>query len=111
MFYKKNSEGYTQILPGIRIKTLVHGDKTLLSEFHMEADSRLPDHSHPHEQTGYLLSGRMRLIMGDEILEAEPGDSWCVPANAVHRAEILEDTVVIEVFSPVREEYLAYKQS
>jgi len=109
MYYKKNSDGYIQILPGIRIKTLVHGEKTLFSEFRMEAGSQLPDHSHPHEQTGYLVSGRMRLIMGQEILEAEPGDSWCVPGNAKHRAEILEDSVVIEVFSPVREEYLKYK--
>jgi quercetin dioxygenase-like cupin family protein len=109
MFYKKNDSGYTEILPGIHIKTLVHGDKTLLSELHMQAGSRLPDHSHPHEQTGYLVSGRMHLIKGDEILEAEPGDSWCIPGNASHRAEILEDTIVIEVFSPVREEYLAYK--
>ncbi len=109
MYYKKNPEGYKEILPGIRIKTLVYGEKTLLTEVKMEAGSRLPDHSHPHEQTGTLVSGRMRLIMGNEILEAEPGDSWCVPGNATHRAEILEDTVVIEVFSPVREEYLVYK--
>ncbi len=108
MFYKKNNQGYTQVLPGIRIKTLVHGERTLLTEVHMDAGSVLPDHAHPHEQTGTLVSGRMRLIVGDEILDAHPGDSWCVPGNAKHRAEILEDTVVVEVFSPVREEYLAY---
>ncbi len=106
MYYKKSDEGYKEMLPGIRMKTLVHGDKTLFSEFHMDAGSTLPDHSHPHEQTGYLVSGRMRLITGEEVLEAEPGDSWCVPGNARHRAEILEDALVIEVFSPVREEYL-----
>ena len=110
MFYQKNTAGYKEVLPGIRMKTLVHGEKTLFTEFHMQKGSRLPDHSHPHEQTGYLVSGKMRLTVGEESLEADPGDSWCVPGNARHRAEILEDSVVIEVFSPVREEYLPYYQ-
>ncbi len=109
MYYKHNDEGFTQILPGIRIKTLVHGERTLFSEFRMEAGSRLPDHSHPHEQTGYLVSGRMRLITEADSFEAGPGDSWCIPGNVKHRAELLEDSVVVEVFSPVREEYLAYE--
>ncbi len=106
MYYKKNTEGYTQVLPGIQMKTLVYGEKTLFTEFHFEAGAMLPDHAHPHEQTGYLVAGKVRLIMEAEILEAEPGDSWCVPENVQHRADILEDSVAIEVFSPVREDYL-----
>ena len=106
MYYKKNNAGYKQVLPGIRLKTLVYGEKTLFSEFRMEKGSLLPDHSHPHEQTGYLVSGQMRLTIADETFEVTPGDSWCVPGNVRHRAEILADTVAVEVFSPVREEYL-----
>ncbi|MEJ5311921.1 MAG: cupin domain-containing protein [Anaerolineae bacterium] len=107
MFYKRNPEGYQQALPGIRRKTLVYGDKTLTAEFHLAKGSQLPLHAHPQEQTGYLISGRMRFFIGDEVFDAEPGDSWCVPGNVEHRAEILEDTVVVEVFSPVREDYLS----
>ena len=106
MFYKSNRDGYKQILPGIKIKTLVVGDKSLLSEFRMEQGSQLPWHAHPQEQTGYLLSGRIRLSIGEETIEVEPGDSWNVPGDVRHRAEILADTVAIEVFSPVREDYL-----
>ena len=39
----------------------------------------------------------------------EPGDSWCIPGHVEHRAEIIEDSVAIEVFSPVREDYLPDK--
>ncbi len=106
MFYKKDSAGYKQVLPGIRLKTLVYGEKTLFTEFRMDRGSLLPDHSHPYEQTGYLVSGQMRLTFGDETFEVTPGDSWCVPENVRHHAEILADVVVIEVFSPVREDYL-----
>ena len=106
MFYQHDSDGYKDLLPGIRIKTLVYGDKTLLTEFRMKKGSQLPLHAHPQEQTGYLVAGRIRLFSGDEIFAAEPGDSWNVAGNAPHRAEILEDSVAIEVFSPLREDYL-----
>jgi len=106
LFYKADENGYKQVLPGIKIKTLVYGEKTLFSEFRMEAHSKLPDHAHPHEQTGYLVEGRIRLTIGEETFDVGPGDSWCIPGNAIHSAEILENSVAIEVFSPVREEYL-----
>jgi quercetin dioxygenase-like cupin family protein len=48
----------------------------------------------------------MRLIIGAQEFEAGPGDSWCIPGGAEHSAQILEDTVAIEVFSPVRDDYL-----
>ncbi|MDD2321960.1 MAG: cupin domain-containing protein [Geobacteraceae bacterium] len=106
MFYKANKEDYRQVLAGIRLKTLVYGDKTLFAEFRMESGSNLPSHSHLHEQTGYLVAGRLRLTIGRQTFEVEKGDSWCIPGNTDHSADILEDSVAIEVFSPVREDYL-----
>jgi mannose-6-phosphate isomerase-like protein (cupin superfamily) len=69
--------------------------------------SPVPRHAHPQEQTGYLISGRIRLSIGEESFDVEHGDSWCIPGNVEHQAEILEDSVAVEVFSPVREDYLA----
>jgi quercetin dioxygenase-like cupin family protein len=111
MFYKSNRDGYQPVLNGIKLKTLVYGEKTLLTEFHLEQGSQLPAHAHPQEQTGYLIAGRIRLFIGDEVFEVEPGDSWCVLSNVEHRAEILADSVAVEVFSPVREDYLPYKST
>lgn len=109
MFYKATPDGYKPVLPGIHLKTLVYGEKTLFSEFRMQAGSTLPSHSHIHEQTGYLVSGKIRLTIGDEIFTVEPGDSWCIQSNVSHCAEILVDSVAIEVFSPIREDYLPGK--
>ena len=109
MFYSNNSEGYKQAAPGIRMKTLVYGEKTLLAEFRMALGSRLPRHAHPQEQTGRLIAGRIRLTIGEETREMEPGDSWNVPASVEHEAEILADSVAVEVFSPIREDYLPEK--
>jgi quercetin dioxygenase-like cupin family protein len=58
------------------------------------------------EQTGYLVKGRILLSIGAEVADLMVGDSWCIPSNVEHGAEILENSVAIEVFAPVREEYL-----
>ncbi len=107
MFERRSNAGYRPALEGIERKTLVHGQQTLMTEFRLRKGAVLPLHSHPHEQTGYLVSGRMRLRIGAEQHEVGPGDSWCIPGSVEHSAVILEDSVAIEVFSPVREDYLA----
>ena len=107
MFVKAQDAGeYTSLIEGINIVSLVHGERTLMAKFSLAAGSNLPLHSHPHEQTGYLLSGRMRFTIDGSVFEAEPGDSWTIAGDVVHGAEVVEDALVIEVFSPVREDYL-----
>ena len=111
MYGKHSENNYTEILKGIRIKTLCHGNSTLMAEFVLQKDAVLPAHSHPYEQTGYLVKGKIRLFIGDASKELIPGDSWCISKDLTHRAEILEDSVAIEVFSPVREDYLPFEHS
>jgi unsaturated pyranuronate lyase len=106
MFYKKSDDGYNEALEGIRQKTLVYGEKTLMCEFRLDKGKTLPMHSHPHEQSGYVVSGRVNMIVENEKFEAGPGDGWCIHGDVEHGAEILEDTVIVEVFSPVREDYM-----
>lgn len=106
MFYRGCDEGFRQVLPGVSMKTLTYGKDMLFTEFRLKADCSLPSHAHPQEQTGYLVSGSIRLTIGNDVFVAGPGDSWNIPGNVVHGAVILEDSVAIEVFSPVREDYL-----
>lgn len=106
MFYKKDVNKYKKVLEGVTYKTLTFGIRTLLSEFRLEKDGVIPIHSHPHEQIGYMISGQMTFTVNGEVHTAEPGDSWCIPSNVEHGVEVLEDSLVIEVFSPVREDYL-----
>lgn len=106
MFYTAGTSGYRELLEGVEMKTLVHGERTLLAEFRLARGASIPAHRHPYEQTGYLVSGRLRFVVEDETMEAGPGDSWNLAADIEHGAEVLEDSVVVEVFSPVREDYL-----
>ena len=106
MFYKKDDSGYRQAVPGVSLKTLVHGENTLCTEFHLEAGHLLPMHAHVQEQTGYLISGEILLSIGEETFSVGAGDSWCIPGNVTHGARVLRDAVAIEVFAPVRTDYL-----
>ncbi|MDD2900001.1 MAG: cupin domain-containing protein [Desulfuromonadaceae bacterium] len=106
MFEKQSEDGYKLVLNGIEQKTLVYGKSTLMTEFRLQKGAMLPLHSHPHEQTGYLVNGHIRLTVGADTYEVLPGDSWCIPGNETHCAEIVTDSIAIEVFSPVREDYL-----
>jgi len=106
MFQQGHNDGYRTVLDKICQKTLALGDKTLMAEFRLDKAALLPGHSHPHEQTGYLASGRLELAIGSTSYLVQPGDSWCIPGNVEHNALAIEDSVAIEVFSPVREDYL-----
>ena len=106
MFRKKGTADKKELIEGVQLSTLVHGEKTLMGHFNVAKGSAIPPHSHPHEQTGFMVSGKLRFKVEDEVMDVEAGDSWCIPGGAEHGVEALEDSVVIEVFSPVREDYL-----
>jgi quercetin dioxygenase-like cupin family protein len=101
------SAGYVGALPGILRKTMVAGAHTQLVEFKLAKGAAIPIHSHPQEQTGYLLSGRLVLTIAQIDHEMRPGSSWTIPGGVEHGATINEDSVAIEVFSPAREDYRA----
>ncbi|HYA86091.1 MAG TPA: cupin domain-containing protein [Nitrospirota bacterium] len=106
MFTRYDATGYKELLEKITMKTLVYGERTLLTEFKLGKGAILPTHSHPYEQTGYLVSGRIDLTIGNVSYQVRPGDSWCIPANVSHHAHARENSTAIEVFSPVREDYI-----
>ncbi len=109
MFTSHIDGGYRALLPGIEMKTLIYGEKTLMTEFFLHKGCTLPMHKHPHEQTGYLVKGHLRFTVAGEEIDARPGDSWCIPGGVEHGAYIIEDSLAVEVFSPVREDYLPQK--
>jgi len=106
MFKKGNIAGYKNPVEKVMFKTLVYGEQTLLAEFRLEKGALLPKHRHPHEQTGYLVSGRMDLTIGETTYHVTPGDSWCILGNVEHHAIAHEDSVAVEAFSPRRDDYI-----
>ena len=106
MFNKSCKDGYSKPLAGIERKTLVYGKKTLMVEFRLQKGSIVPLHSHPHEQAGYLVSGQVKFLVGSEEIICNPGDSWCISGDEEHGGEALQDSVLVDIFSPIREDYM-----
>jgi quercetin dioxygenase-like cupin family protein len=96
-----------QILPGCRIRT-PYGRNVMLSYLEMDEGAVVPLHHHPHEQAGMLLKGRMELTIGDETRTVEAGSMFIIPPDTPHKAlAVGGPAVVLDVFSPVREDYAA----
>lgn len=106
MFTKNNTRDFRPLLEGITMRPLAFESKTILCEFKLEKGSNIPPHHHPYEQTGYLISGKLNFRIENKWFLAESGDSWSIPENAEHEVEILENSVVLELFSPIRPDYL-----
>jgi quercetin dioxygenase-like cupin family protein len=102
---KENS--WIQICPGIRRRTHAHGKTMYQMMAQLDAGSRMPEHQHSQEQIVHILSGRMKLIVAGEPHELKAGDSFYLASNVPHGVETLEDTRVLDTFSPPRDDYLA----
>lgn len=100
-----------QIGPGYRIRT-PFGEKLMLSYLEMEPGAVVPTHSHPHEQGGMLIKGRMELTIGNETRVCSPGEMFLIPPNVPHKAVALDEPVVaLDIFTPVREDYVKGENS
>jgi len=106
MFIEGTAKGYVDVIKGVHRKTLAVGDKSMLIEFTLDEGAVLPLHSHPHEQIGYLLSGELQFTIGEEEHIAKTGDSWAIPGDVKHAVRVIKNAVVVEVFAPIREDYL-----
>ncbi|MHA1734264.1 MAG: cupin domain-containing protein [Promethearchaeota archaeon] len=98
-----------EMLPGIVRKTLAHNGDLMVVRFDMKAGARIELHSHAPSQNGYVVSGRIKFFTEGNARDfvAGPGDGYCFDPHEKHGADILEDAVVIEAFSPARPEYVA----
>lgn len=106
MIVKAETGDFKDLMDGVSLKNLVHGERTHLTKFMLKQGVVVPEHQHPQEQTGYLLSGKLRFFSGDHETIVTQGDCWTFAGGEMHGAEALEDTVVLELFSPIREDYL-----
>ncbi len=88
-------------------RRMIAGDREMLVYWEFKQGTLAAMHSHPHEQVVMMVSGKLRLAVGDEETMMGPGDLVVIPSGVPHEAEAIEDTVVIDIFSPPREDFLS----
>jgi quercetin dioxygenase-like cupin family protein len=100
-----NETNPVNMLPGLTRRTLATSQAMMICEFTFEPRVTIPLHSHPHEQVGYVVRGRVEMTIAGHTETLGPGDSYCAPSNIPHSAFTLEPTIIVDTFSPPREDY------
>lgn len=90
-------------------RQMITGDRVMLTHVYMKKGAVVPMHQHENEQMSYLLEGRLRFWVGSEEdppLIVQAGEVLHLPSNVPHKAEAVEDSLAIDVFSPPRQDWL-----
>lgn len=94
------------VRPGVE-RSGFSGDDVLLVMNWLEPGMETRPHSHPFEQVAYIVQGRMKFVVGDEVFEAGPGSVIRIPPDVEHYGEPIGDEPVLnlDIFSPIRDDY------
>lgn len=87
-------------------RQVLHGEKLTLARLILRRGAEVPEHQHSNEQITTLLEGRLMFSIAGEPLELSAGESLVIPPNVPHRVVALEDAVALDVFAPVREDWI-----
>lgn len=90
-------------------RRLITGDDMMLAHVYLDKGAMVPQHSHHNEQLTYILEGALHFWIGEdggEEIVVSAGEVLHIPANIPHRAQALEDTLDVDIFSPPREDWL-----
>ena|SRR5690348_4792813 len=110
-FYKVDEVSPVALMEGISAR-FVTGSRIMFSFVRLDPNVVMPRHNHPHEQLGYMLEGSMKLTIDQEERDLRPGDAYTIPGGVFHGAVSgPEGCLVLDAFSPPREDYLARAQA
>lgn len=102
----KKDKAKKRMFKGVTVDSLAVGERSMVCKMNYEDGNFATEHVHPQEQSGYVISGRFLMTVGNDVYELEPGDSYVVPGSVPHSFKVLEAGEVIDVFTPIRRDYL-----
>ena len=90
-------------------RRLITGERMMLAHVYLEQGCVVPQHAHENEQLTYILEGKLRFWLGEDestVVDVAAGEVLHIPPNLPHKAEALETTLDVDVFSPPRQDWL-----
>ena len=111
--YRWNDMPVEEVAPMLG-RRLITGEKMMLAHVYLKKGCIVPTHSHENEQITYILEGALRFWIGEDEAEqvvVRAGEVLHIPSNVPHKAEALEDTLDVDVFSPPRQDWLNHTDS
>ena len=85
---------------------IVAGEREMLAQIYLKRGALVPMHSHESEQMTYILQGALRFLIEGEEITVREGEVLHIPSRVPHQSEALEDTLELDVFSPIRAEWV-----
>jgi quercetin dioxygenase-like cupin family protein len=85
---------------------IVAGEREMLAQIYLKRGALVPMHAHESEQMTYVLQGALRFLVGGEEVVVREGEVLHIPSHVPHQAEALDDTLELDVFSPIRRDWL-----
>ena len=95
-----------EVLSGTIARKIVSGDKAMVAQVFLAKGAIVPEHHHESEQITYILEGALQFEIGGQIIVVGKGQVLRIPSNVPHRAVALEDTLDLDIFSPIRQDWL-----
>jgi len=106
MVVKYNSITPNDLGGGVVRRVMSHGGNMMAVEVSFKKGAVGDVHTHVHEQISYIVEGKFEFTMGDDKYILEKGDTYYVKPNIPHGVVALEDSVILDVFVPQREDFL-----
>lgn len=97
---------WVEMAPGNRRRVLLHTKELMMVAFAFDKGGIGAPHSHPHVQASYIAKGRFEVTVGDRTDTLAAGDSFIVPSGTVHGVKAIEDGLLIDSFTPQRDDFL-----
>jgi len=85
----------------------IHMRGLTIARLEILAGAGVPEHSHVHEQIATVEKGHLRFTVEGRVVDVRAGESLAIPSNVPHAAVAVENTVVVDVFSPAREDWIS----
>ena len=96
-------------LTDVFARRLITGERVMLAHVYLKKGAIVPRHSHENEQITYILEGGLRFWIGEDesqVIDVRAGEVLHIPSLVQHKAEALEDTLDVDIFSPPRQDWL-----
>jgi quercetin dioxygenase-like cupin family protein len=87
-------------------RKLITGEKAMVAQVFLKKDAVVPEHHHESEQITYILEGALKFELEGKEVVVRKGEVLHIPSNVPHRAVALEDTLDLDIFSPIRTDWL-----
>jgi len=109
-FFFGETTPWEEVGPGLKRQMMGYDDKIMLVKVHFEVGAVGQLHKHYHSQVTYVESGEFEMTIGDEVKMIKGGDSYYIPPHVMHGCVCKKKGVLLDVFSPAREDFLGYEQ-